>query len=176
MSCYVCTHSDWDFTTLCFNQTLIPLLELASSEHPAAVESIIAAMGRGKKGHIIQTTGICTLHSNPNSNGNPSDTIYHDGTDFDFTGCFNTKSSEHTITATGMKHGVSTAIVCPAPVFGTGNGPIRRRSTHFSYLIEAILKRGKGFTVKDGKFTMTSTLRDLPHLSLTHSCDSYPYR
>ena len=122
-------------------------------------------MGRGKSGLFIQTAGICTLQNNPNGYGKPSDIIYHDGADSTFASNFNQRSVEHSIIAAGARHGVSTAIVCPALIYGVGNGPIRRRSTQIPYLIEVILKRGKGFTVGEGKNIMSSKFERFPQLS-----------
>ena len=106
------------------------------------------------------------LQNNPNGYGKPSDIIYHDdGADVTLASHFDQRSVEHSIIAAGVRHSVSTAIVCPALIYGVGNGPIRRRSTQIPYLIEVILKRGKGFTVGKGKNTMSSKFERVPHLS-----------
>ena len=45
---------------------------------------------------------------------------------------------------------VPTAIVSPPMVYGVGKGPLKNRSIQVPSMIEAILKRGKGFQVLDG--------------------------
>lgn len=46
---------------------------------------------------------------------------------------------------------VHTAIVCPPTIYGAGSGPVNTRSIQIPGLTSAILKRGKGFTVRGGK-------------------------
>lgn len=49
------------------------------------------------------------------------------------------------------KFSVPTAIVSPPMIHGMGQGPLKKRSIQVPFLIEAILKRGKGFQVLDGE-------------------------
>lgn len=49
------------------------------------------------------------------------------------------------------RFGVPTAIVSPPMIHGVGKGPLKTRSIQVPFLIESILKRGKGFQVLDGQ-------------------------
>ena len=51
----------------------------------------------------------------------------------------------------GKSAGVPTAIICPPLIHGVGKGPVKKRSIQIPWLTEAILKRGKGFTVGPGE-------------------------
>ncbi len=141
-------------------------IDLASSETSAAGEAIIAGMGRGKKGVFIQIARICGLQNIPNGYGNQSDIIYHDDVALTLEKNFSEGSVEHSTTAAGVRHDVSTGIICLSLVYGVGNGPIRRRGTYVPYLVEAMLKRGKGFTVNEGQNIMSSKLGTFLQLSL----------
>lgn len=62
---------------------------------------------------------------------------------------------------------VHTAIVCPPTIYGPGLGVANTRSIQTPGLTKAILKRGKGFTVRGGKNVWNSVhIRDLCALYL----------
>ena len=47
--------------------------------------------------------------------------------------------------------GVPMAIVCPSVIHGVGKGLVKKRSFQIPWLTEAILKRGRGFSVGPGE-------------------------
>ena len=52
---------------------------------------------------------------------------------------------------TGKALKVPTAIICPPAIYGIGKGPVKTRNGQLPFLTEAILKRGKAFTINEGK-------------------------
>lgn len=47
--------------------------------------------------------------------------------------------------------GIKTAIVTPSCIYGTGEGPISTKSMQLPLLVEAFEKRGKAFTIEEGR-------------------------
>ena len=101
----------------------------------------------------VSGTGI--LHDVSNGYGNPSEKIYSDVADvleitsFDSTHVH--RDIDAAVIEAGIKYGVPTAIISPVTIHGIGHGPIKTRSLQIPFLTEAILKRGKAFTVGEGK-------------------------
>ncbi|KFY81989.1 hypothetical protein V500_10923 [Pseudogymnoascus sp. VKM F-4518 (FW-2643)] len=131
------------------------VLQTASADHIAVGQSIIAGMAQGKKGHYIHVSGSGILHDVTNGFGNPSSKIYHDTSDLAAITSFDSShvhaDIDASVTAAGLKHGIPTAIVSPVTIYGVGRGPIKNRSLQIPFLTEAIIKRGKAFTVLEGK-------------------------
>jgi hypothetical protein len=119
-------------------------------------------MSKGKKGHYIHVSGSGILHDIPNGYGNPSSKIYSDVADVLEVTSFDSTHVHRDIDAAvieaGIKFGVPTAIVSPVTVYGVGNGPIKTRSLQIPFLTEGILKRGKAFTIGEGKNIWDSKL------------------
>lgn len=46
---------------------------------------------------------------------------------------------------------VPTAIICPLAIYGFGQGPVKTRNGQLPFLRAAMLKRGKAFTINEGK-------------------------
>ncbi|KAF1987611.1 NAD(P)-binding protein [Aulographum hederae CBS 113979] len=62
---------------------------------------------------------------------------------------------------------VKTAIVCPPTIYGPGRGPDKGRSDQVYKMAEAVMKRGKGFMVGEGKNRWTQIhVHDLSSLYL----------
>lgn len=112
-------------------------------------------MGKGKKGHYLHTSGTGMLNDVSNGLGNPSDKIYSDVKDVKEITSFDLshihRDVDAAVIAAGKQFGVPTAIVSPDTIHGVGSGPIKKRSIQIPFLTEAILKRGKAFTVLAGK-------------------------
>jgi nucleoside-diphosphate-sugar epimerase len=129
--------------------------ETASADHIEVGRYIIEGMSKGKKGHYIHVSGSGILHDVPNGYGNPSPKIYSDIKDVLEITAFDSTHVHRDIDAAvieaGIKFGVPTAIVSPVTIHGIGNGPIKTRSLQIPFLTEGILKRGKAFTVGEGK-------------------------
>jgi nucleoside-diphosphate-sugar epimerase len=130
-------------------------LETASADHILAGQSIIEGMSQGKKGRYFHVSGSGILHDVSNGFGNPSSKIYHDTTDLDAITSFDSThvhaDTDASVTAAGLKFGIPTAIVSPVTIYGIGRGPVKTRSIQIPFLTEGILKRGKAFTVLEGK-------------------------
>lgn len=128
--------------------------ETASADHIPVGQSIIEGMAKGKKGHYIHVSGSGILHDVTNGFGNPSSKVYHDTTDLDAITSFDSThvhaDIDASVTAAGLKHGIPTAILSPVTIYGIGHGPVKNRSIQIPFLTEAILKRGKAFTVLEG--------------------------
>jgi hypothetical protein len=133
----------------------LTLAEIASADHSAVGESIIEGMSLGKKGHYIHVSGSGILHDVTNGYGQPTSKIYHDTTDLVAITSFDSThvhaDVDASVTAAGLKYGVPTAILSPVTIHGIGHGPVRTRSIQIPFLTEGILKRGKAFTVLEGK-------------------------
>jgi nucleoside-diphosphate-sugar epimerase len=129
-------------------------VETASADHIAVGQSIMEGMAQGKKGRYIHVSGSGILHDVTNGFGNPSDKIYHDTTDLDAITSFDSShvhaDVDASVTAAGLKYGIPTAIISPVTIYGIGRGPLKTRSLQIPFLTEAILKRGKAFTVLEG--------------------------
>ncbi|KAH9215868.1 hypothetical protein DL95DRAFT_499320 [Leptodontidium sp. 2 PMI_412] len=144
------------------------------------IEIIISHMSQpqlqthhGKKLFIQLSPLTALLNTSTTGYGSPSSTIYHDSpsnpSKENITHHFPPSSPEHAIIATGNEHGVSTAILCPSLIYGVGQGPVRKRGCTVPYLIEAVMKRGRGFTVGEGRNVMSCTLCHVYNSkSLTH--------
>lgn len=130
------------------------MVETASADHIAAGQSIISGMAQGKKGRYIHVSGSGILHDVTNGFGNASSKIYHDTRDLAAITSFDSShvhaDIDASVTAAGLEHGIPTAIVSPVTIYGVGRGPIKNRSLQIPFLTEAIIKRGKAFTVLEG--------------------------
>jgi hypothetical protein len=96
------------------------------------------------------------LHEVPNGFGQPSEKIYHDIADLDEITSFPTEGHIHrdvdaAVLAANKEFKAPTAIVCPPLIHGVGHGPVKKRSIQVPFLVEAVLKRGKGFMVGEGQ-------------------------
>jgi nucleoside-diphosphate-sugar epimerase len=70
-------------------------------------------------------------------------------------------------TETSSKGKVKTAIVCPPTIYGVGRGPVKTHSDQWPRMAQAVLKRGKGFMVGEGKNKWTHIhVHDLSNLYL----------
>jgi nucleoside-diphosphate-sugar epimerase len=111
-------------------------------------------MSLGIKGHYIHVSGSGILHDVTNGFGNPSSKIYHDVADLSAITSFDSTHVHADIDAAvisaGQKYGIPTAIISPVTIYGVGHGPMKNRSIQIPFLTEAILKRGKSFTVLEG--------------------------
>lgn len=88
--------------------------------------------------------------------GQPSTKVYSDVADLQEITSFPIENHVHrdvdmALLEAQKKFAVPTAIVSPPMIHGVGQGPLKKRSIQVPFLIEAILKRGKGFQVLDGE-------------------------
>jgi len=88
--------------------------------------------------------------------GQPSTKVYSDIADLQEITSFPIENHVHrdvdmALLEAQKRFSVPTAIVSPPMIHGVGQGPLKQRSIQVPFLIEAILKRGKGFQVLDGE-------------------------
>lgn len=57
------------------------------------------------------------------------------------------RSTDNAVISRGLAAGVPTAILCPPTIVGVGKGPVKKRSIQVPWMTEAILKRGKTFSI-----------------------------
>lgn len=134
--------------------------DLASSDHVPFVKSALEGLHKrnkaGVKGYLIHTSGTGVLSEfSPLGPGYATSKIYSDIANIkEITSLPMTalhRDVDDAVIAGGKDADVPTAIVCPPAILGVGKGPSRKRSIQIPWLTEAILKRGKGFTVGPGE-------------------------
>jgi hypothetical protein len=119
-----------------------------------APQSIIAGMGRGKKGRFIHISGTGVINDVSTSLGDESTKVYDDVKDIqeiiNLPMTAYHRSVDDAVIISGQEYGVPTAIICPPMIHGVGTGPCKKRSIQIPILIEAIVERGRAFTVGQG--------------------------
>ena len=110
----------------------------------------------------MHTSGTGMLNDVSNGYGQPASKIYHDVADvkeiisMDISHIH--RDVDDSIITAGLKHNVPTAIISPVTIHGIGAGPMKKRSLQIPFCTEAILKRGKAFTVGAGRNIWDSKL------------------
>ncbi|KAG9229824.1 hypothetical protein BJ875DRAFT_176752 [Amylocarpus encephaloides] len=134
------------------------ILQVASSDHIPGVETIIegASRRRPTPAYVIHVGGTGMLHEVPNGYGQPSEKVYHDMADLTEITSLPVEGHVHrdvdrAVLDAQKRFSVPTAIICPPLIHGVGTGPIKKRSIQIPYLTETFLKRGKGFSILEGK-------------------------
>ncbi|KAF4626324.1 hypothetical protein G7Y89_g11834 [Cudoniella acicularis] len=132
------------------------VLQLADADHNSSILSLIRGLSQGSKTRtLIQLSGAASVIDVSSGLGKPTPKIWDDITDLHEISNFD-HSHGHAVTdqlavSAGKEHGVRTAIMIPPTVYGRGEGPIKNASMTIPWLVEAIKKRGKGFTIGEGK-------------------------
>ncbi|KAH7407981.1 hypothetical protein BKA64DRAFT_693998 [Cadophora sp. MPI-SDFR-AT-0126] len=126
--------------------------------HIPGVLALIEGLSQRKPspGYLIHVGGTGMLNDVPNGFGQPSTKVYSDVADLQEITSFPIENHVHrdvdmALLEAQKKFAVPTAIVSPPMIHGVGQGPLKKRSIQVPFLIEAILKRGKGFQVLDGE-------------------------
>ncbi|KAL2073845.1 hypothetical protein VTL71DRAFT_11171 [Oculimacula yallundae] len=134
------------------------VLQTASADHIPGVEALIEGLSQRKPtpGYFIHVAGTGMLNDVPNGFGQSSTKVYSDIADLKEITSFPLENHVHrdidmAVLEAQKKFSVPTAIVSPSMIHGVGKGPLKTRSIQVPFLIESILKRGKGFQVLDGK-------------------------
>ncbi|PYH38802.1 2-deoxyglucose-6-phosphate phosphatase [Aspergillus neoniger CBS 115656] len=132
------------------------VLQTASSDHVPAVNSLLAGLASGTgRGRYIHISGTGVLNDMSTGPGNPTSKIYDDVKDIheiiNLPAEALHRNVDDAVITGGMRLNVPTAIICPPTIYGVGEGPIKKRSMQVPFLTEAILNRGKGFTVGKGE-------------------------
>lgn len=106
-------------------------------------------------GKLIHISGTGVLNDASTGFGNPAPKVYDDVKDIvEITSLPESalhRNVDDAVLTGGVQNKVPTAIICPPLIYGVGEGPIKKRSIQIPYLSETILKRGRAFTVGDGK-------------------------
>jgi len=134
------------------------VLQTASADHIPGVLALIEGLSKRSPtpGFLIHVGGTGMLNEVPNGFGQPSTKVYSDVADLKEITSFPLENHVHrdvdmALLEAQQKFSVPTAIVSPPMIHGVGLGPLKTRSIQVPFLIEATLKRGKGFQVLDGK-------------------------
>ncbi|KAL9111273.1 MAG: hypothetical protein Q9227_004352 [Pyrenula ochraceoflavens] len=135
------------------------VLNLASSDHLPSITSYLTGLRQrplSSRRYLIHTSGTGILADTSAGSGNATQKIWSDVHDIRAITSFDPATHLHrdvdkAVLEGGAAAGVKTAIVCPPMIHGVGKGPLKKRSIQVPVLIEAVLKRGKGFTVGKGE-------------------------
>jgi nucleoside-diphosphate-sugar epimerase len=129
-------------------------IELASSDHIPVINSVISGLAISG-GKLIHISGTGVLNDTSTGFGEPAPKVYDDIEDIkEITSLPESalhRNVDDAVITGGVKNDVPTAIICPPLIYGVGEGPIKTRSIQIPYLSEAILKRGRAFTVGKGR-------------------------
>jgi len=132
------------------------VMQSADCDKVSVVETLIRGLSEGGKGgSFLQMSGSASNVEAPNGYGQPSSRVYDDVSDVVEITSFDSShihsEADNATVRLGQELDVKTALVIPCVVYGEGEGPIKTKSLTFPWLEEAIIKRGKGFTVGEGK-------------------------
>ncbi|KAF7718836.1 Uncharacterized protein PECH_007145 [Penicillium ucsense] len=130
------------------------VLQLASSDHISCIEPLISGLATSG-GKMVHISGTGVLNDASTGFGNPAPKIFDDVKDIEEITSLDQsalhRNVDDAVITGGKQHNVPTAIICPPLIYGIGEGPVKKRSIQIPFLTEAILKRGRAFTVGDGK-------------------------
>ena len=132
------------------------VIQAANCDHNPSVSALIRGLAQGgKNGTFIQLSGAASIIDASNGYGQPSTRVWDDIADLQEITSFDHKIihaiTDQLVIQEGKTNGVRTAIAIPPMVYGKGNGPVKTTSMQLPWLVEAITKRGKAFTVGEGK-------------------------
>ncbi|RDW81834.1 hypothetical protein BP6252_02946 [Coleophoma cylindrospora] len=132
------------------------VIQSADCDDVALAKTLIKGLAQGGKGgSFIQISGAASLADVPNGHGQPSSKVYDDIEDIAEITTFDSThlhwDADQAVLHEGQALGVRTAILVPSMVYGDGEGPVKTKSMTIPWLVDAIVKRGKGFTVGEGK-------------------------
>ncbi|OAL25021.1 hypothetical protein AYO22_04898 [Fonsecaea multimorphosa] len=143
------------------------VVNLADADHVPATNAIVAGLKRraaqGKQSYLIHNSGTGILmfkDVETDRYGEHSDKIFDDWEGIQEVtslpdAAFH-REVDKIVLAAGENTLIKTAIVCPPTIYGIGRGTGNQRSAQIPMLAEAILKRGAGFQVGEGKANWTN--------------------
>ncbi|KAF2714964.1 NAD(P)-binding protein [Pleomassaria siparia CBS 279.74] len=153
------------------------VLHCAHADHEGSANAIVAGIAQkeGKPGYFIHTSGTGILSYADyeiKSYGNYNEKIYDDWDNIeDVTKRIPVtaihKNVDDIVLAAGTQHPgkIFTAIVAPPCIWGPGRGPDNQKSIQIYTMTRAILKRGIGFHVGEGKNVWTEVhVQDLSNV------------
>lgn len=132
--------------------------EIANSDHIPSIKSLIQGLSQRsspKTGGYIHVSGAGSVFEAPLGYGKLTDRVWDDVTDLNELISLPESAlhavADQTVIAAHKSSGVKTALVTPPCIYGTGEGPISTTSLQLPSLVEAIEKRGKAFTIEEGR-------------------------
>jgi nucleoside-diphosphate-sugar epimerase len=126
----------------------------------AIVRGIRSKPAGSQTGFYIHTSGTGILGDPSQDYGQPPDRVYDDIADIKVITSFSMDRWHRNVDKIVLDAATSdpaeqpkikTAIVCPPTIYGTGIGPVRKRSVQIPDLAKASLRRGKALTVRQGQ-------------------------
>ncbi|KAH8655997.1 hypothetical protein BGZ60DRAFT_459059 [Tricladium varicosporioides] len=129
------------------------VLQLADADHTQLITTLLPSLP--KTAIYIQLSGGASISTASNGVGQRTSKVWSDITDLSEIINFD-HSHWHAVTdqlvlSEGKKQGIRTAVVAPPGVYGTGQGEIKRTSMVLPWYVDAVKKRGRGFTVGEGR-------------------------
>lgn len=135
------------------NAQLMRRTELADADHAHCITALLKSLP--KTSTYIHLSGAASVSTASRGIGQCTSKVWSDITDLSEITAFD-HSHWHAVTdqlviSEGKRQGIRTAMVVPPVVYGTGKGQIRRTTMVLPSYVHAVKKRGKGFTVGEGK-------------------------
>jgi nucleoside-diphosphate-sugar epimerase len=137
------------------------IVHTAHADHPGAANALVAGLAqKTTPGYLIHTSGTGSLGSTDYVNktfGVLSEKTYNDWDGIDEVTNLpddwaHVNVDKIILTASEKNPGkVFSAVVCPPCIYGPGRGPGNQRSIQGPDMAKAVLQRGKGFQVGEGK-------------------------
>jgi hypothetical protein len=156
------------------------VVHTADCDHEASAHAIVAGLGQkkdGEKGYLIHTSGtgiLCFADYERKSYGVKNEKVFDDWEGVEEVTSIPDlalhRNVDKIILAASKQHPgkITTAIVCPPCIYGPGRGPDNQRSVQVYLMASAILKRGKGFQVEEGRNIWTQVhVQDLSKVYLS---------
>jgi nucleoside-diphosphate-sugar epimerase len=140
------------------------LSELADADHSPSILYLLPSLQ--KTGTFIQLSGAASISTASNGLGQLTTKKWSDIADLKEITTFY-HSHLHAVTdqlvlSEGKKQGIRTAVVVPPGVYGTGQGEVKKTSMVLPWYVDAVKKRGRGFTLGEGtNVTSVIHVRDL---------------
>ncbi|THV97627.1 hypothetical protein D6D26_06638, partial [Aureobasidium pullulans] len=137
-----------------------------SADDVSSVQSISHALRKfstDKSIHYIHTSGTGLLTHDAGPSQPRHGKIYHDITDIDDITSFPSAADHRNVDeivldlATAEPERIKTAIVCPAVIYGTGRGLVKRSSLAVPFIAADVLKRGAGIAPEGDTNAASST-------------------
>ncbi|KAH7122514.1 NAD dependent epimerase/dehydratase family protein [Dendryphion nanum] len=154
------------------------VLHCADCDHVASADALVAGLAkRESKGYLIHTSGTGILSFKDferKTYGIKNEEVYNDWDGIkEVTSLPDValhRNVDKIILAASSTHPnkINTAIVCPPCIFGPGRGPDNQKSVQAYRMARAILQRGKGFQIEEGRNIWTQIhVRDLSNVFLS---------
>jgi len=153
------------------------IVHTANADHPVAANALVAGLAqRTTPGYLIHTSGTGSLGTPDHLRKTFGVHVEKKYDDWEGIAEVTNLPADYThvnvdkiiLSASEKNPGkIFTAIVCPPCIYGPGRGPDNQRSIQGPDMTKAVLKRGKGFQVGEGKNRWTEVhVQDLSEVFL----------